>query len=924
MTSDNGNTKKSLFLIDGNGLAYRSFYAVPPAQNSHGTPINAVAGFIDMALKMIRREKPTHVAVAFDKGVPTERVSEYQDYNAQRVEMPEDLAVQLPVIEDFVRALGIPVFRMRGHEADDCIGTVARRAAEQGMSVLILAGDLELLQLVGARIRVLTFRRGISDLVIFDEDQVKKRFNLKPSQLADLRALAGDSSDNITGVPGIGEVTAKKLLSQYGSLENLLKSLHSLPAKWRNPLSENREQAIEFKKRASIRTDLALDIDWSKCHYRGLPTDRVGELFERLELGELLEGMPKAPHPDTRKDQREHGYQLVKSRKELALLPELVGSGSVSMLFLGAGSEMAGFAIKGENVQPVIVLTGPGRQQLKVKQIVEALEGVLADSSRTKYVHNLRAFLMQEPVEKLEPEHNFFDVAVASHVIDSVERNSWLDEIARLNGLDIPGEGELIGHGVGQRKLSEISLDSLADWAARRVNGLSELGPRLEAELRHQGMLERFRRVEMPMAWVFAAIERDGVHVEKRRLARFSAALEAQIEALESEIYQLADSRFDLEDSKVLAEVLFDRMSLTVTARPKNGAVISNDVLSQIAEQNPIGEKLRDLRAVKELKHSFERSRGRFERPRHGWFTRVAQFPVTTAERLLWMGPTAVGGSVATFNRLLSEIEGLPNPAQRVELRTLFMSVLVPSNRKGHELLGIGYAQLQLRLAAHLAQEKELIVGFHRGNDVESTIASVVHNGSGGTITDEMKQDAVDSVLGSIGAYRLARRTGVSPEQAAAKVSNYQTEFYARYGHLRDYFNEQLDVARSRGWVSSITGRRRNLPEISSRNSDIRDMAERIARNASIQSSAADLLKEVMVEVFLRIRSGDLAAQLVMQVRDELIFEVKSVDRNLVSMEVERIMERVARLDVPISVEIRAGKNLAEREILLLEAAGRT
>jgi DNA polymerase-1 len=249
-------------LIDGNGLAYRAFYAVPPTQAANGTPTHAVAGFFELMLRLLAKEKPTHVAVAFDKGVPTERVADYHDFNAQRVDMPEDLASQLPAIEDMIRALGIQVYRVRGHQGDDCLGTIARQASEQGMEVLILSGDLDLLQLVGPHVQVMTFRRGLTDLMVYDEETVRKRFNLLPYQLADLRALAGDSSENITGVPGIGEVTAKKLLSQHGSLDDLLNSLDQLPAKWRNPLSEHRAEALDFRTRAAIRTNLDLTLTY--------------------------------------------------------------------------------------------------------------------------------------------------------------------------------------------------------------------------------------------------------------------------------------------------------------------------------------------------------------------------------------------------------------------------------------------------------------------------------------------------------------------------------------------------------------------------------------------------------------------------------------------------------------------------------------
>ncbi|HXE73975.1 MAG TPA: 5'-3' exonuclease, partial [Candidatus Nitrosotenuis sp.] len=284
-------TNAKLILIDGNGLAYRSFYAVPPRRTSWGLPSNAILGFGNLLLGLLHSEKPSHVAVAFDKSAPTERLQKYQDYNAQREEMPEDLSAQLPFIEELVAACGIPVYRVRGHEADDCIGTLATRAAEDGFSVLIVSGDLDLLQLVGPQIRVLTTRRGIGDLVVYDEAAVRQRFNLLPRQLADLRALAGDSSQNISGVPGIGEVTARKLLSQYSSLEELLASLAQLPAKWRNPLSENREQAIEFKARATILTRLDIEIDWESCAFKGVHSERLRDVLRRLELDDQTVGL---------------------------------------------------------------------------------------------------------------------------------------------------------------------------------------------------------------------------------------------------------------------------------------------------------------------------------------------------------------------------------------------------------------------------------------------------------------------------------------------------------------------------------------------------------------------------------------------------------------------------------------------------------
>ena len=917
MTKKDVKKKDKLFLIDGNGLAYRAFYAVTPMQTSSGIPVNAVAGFVDMVLRLLRTEKPTHVAVAFDKGVPTERVDAYQDYNAQRMEMPEDLALQLPIIEDFVRALGVPVFRVPGHEADDCIGTLSAAGAKQDMDVLILSGDLGLLQLVSPSVRVLTTRRGISDMVIYDEKSVKKRFNLKPKQLADLRALAGDSSDNITGVPGIGEVTAKKLLSQYGSLEDLLKSLSSLPAKWRNPLSENRQEALEFKERAAIRTDLELDVDWEKCKYSGVPVQRVGEIYQRMELNEVLEALPE----NGAEEKPLKNLNLLEGKKGKTALAKVAKSKKpLSLLFLGAGKETVGLAVAdGDDAAYVVNFEASG---LKLSDVYKALEPALTDSKKLKFVHNLRSLLMQKEAKKLQPQDDFFDVAVASHLLDSKEGNPWLDEIARNFGLDIPGEGELLGHGRGYRLLSEVPVEELSEWAGRRVLGLAQLGGRLRTALEESELTQQFREIEMPMVLVFAEIEREGVPLDSKVLDKISKQLESYLESFEKDIYEEAGQEFDLDEPKELAEVLFDKMGLAVNARPKNGAAIGNDILTQVADQSCIGLLIRDLRELRELKASFERSMGRFATPRNGWFRRQAQFPVTNAERILWMGPVAVGGAAATYNRLLSEIEGLPNSELRLEFSKLLLQAL-KSGKKNKVLLSCGYDQFQLRLAAHLAAEKELIRGYVRDQDVESEVTKKVYNGGDARVTDELRQDVVDSLLGSIGAYRLARRTGKTPEEANEMISSLKSRFFEHFTAMDEYFKGELEKVKSQGWVSSISGRRRNLPEMSSRNSDIRDTAERIAGNAAIQSSAADIIKKVMVRLHQEICNEELPARLVMQLRDSLVLEVDKSETEKVAAAVVRIMEEIVKLEVPLSVRVATGKSWNDMKLLKMKAGAR-
>lgn len=912
--------KKKLFLIDGNGLAYRAFYAVVPIHTESGVPINALAGFVNMVLRLLKSQKPTHVAVAFDKGIPTERVNPYQDYNAQRVEMPEDLALQLPMIEDFVKALGVPVFRVAGHEADDCIGTLAKRGASSDMEVLILSGDLDLLQLVSPQIKVLTTRRGISDMVIYDEKEVKRRFNLKPEQLADLRALAGDSSDNITGVPGIGEVTAKKLLAQHGRLEDLLRNLSALPAKWRNPLTEHRDEAIEFKTRASIRTNLELPINWEKCAFGGIPVERVGEIYARTELDKVLEPLPEQGAPGSLAEETTVEVNLTQGKKAKAAVKKYLGTvkSELGILFLGAVDELVGVAMAAQDSTPLVASLD---DEFGQKDLIKLLTPVLGKKGVRVTTHNLRGLLMTDEGANLDvSKADILDIGIASHLLNARDGNPWLDEVAKSFGHDIPGEGELLGHGEGYRKLSEVPLEELADWAARRVGALNELGRNLKADLEEKKLWKQYTDVEFPLVSIFANVERSEVPVELEVLDSFVSRIDEFLEQLQESVFEEAGSEFDLEDQKELAEVLFDKMALAVSARPKNGALIGLDILNQIAEQNHIGALLRDHRELKALKESFLAARSHFEFPRSGWLRRASQFSVLSSERLLWMGPVTVGGAVSTFNRLLCEVDGLPNSEQRELFRSHLLSSL-KAKGKNNVLLGLSIDQYQLRLAAHLSDDPSLQKAFIRGEDLEKQLLEKLLPENTPEDTVDSRRDLVDTLLGSIGAHRLARRTGLSPTEAGEQIAGVMEVFLASFPKMEGYISGQQDLVREQGWVESIGGRRRSVPEISSRNSDIRMTADRVARNAAIQNSAADLLKKFIVELFDSSDKTLASAKLVGQVRDNLIFEVPKKSAESVAAKMMSKMEEVMKLAIPMVPEARIGADWAQAERIDVKAS---
>ncbi|MEW6282164.1 MAG: DNA polymerase, partial [Candidatus Eremiobacterota bacterium] len=510
---------------------------------------------------------------------------------------------------------------------------------------------------------------------------------------------------------------------------------------------------------------------------------------------------------------------------------------------------------------------------------------------------------------------------VAAHQLDSVEGNFWLDEIGRKYGVDIPSESELLGRGPGSRRLSEVAADELTPWAGLRVLGLGRLAGILRERLAENDLLETFREVEMPMVWVAASMEKNGVGLDAGRLDDFSDHIDRLTRDIESEIFALAGQKFDLESPKDLADVLFDRMGLQVNARPKNGGGVGPELLVQVAEQSPVGNLIRDWRSLKELRAFYLEALPRLVHPRHGWLSRAGDHLVTSSERIQWMGPTLVGGAVATFNRLLAEVEELPNLELRSELRNHLLGALIPRDRK-RTLVGVGYRELELRLAAHLSKEPALVKAFQKKQAADAQLATCVFGLESEGASLEQVKDAREVALGLAGTHRFARRMGISPTEATARLDRFSARFAEGYPQLKRFFDLQLEEVRTRGWVSSIESRRRPVPEVTSRNSDIRDTAERTARSAAIQASAADLMKTAMVQIFHRQQMGKLPGVLSMQLRDLLLFEVESRQKDTLAREVTRIMETVRQLDVPVTVEVYAGSNWANPKRLEAEAVG--
>ncbi len=838
MTSKTEHSSRKLILIDGNGLAYRSFYAVPPQKTRAGLPTNAVLGFTNLLLNVLLNEKPTHVVVAFDQSATSERLQRFQGYNVQREEMPEELAAQIPMIEDLVRESGLAACRVPGHEADDCIGTLARRAREEGFQVLVVSGDLDLLQLVGPRVRVQTTRRGIGDLVVYDEEGVRRKYNLDPCQLADLRALAGDSSQNISGVPGIGEVTARKLLSQFRSLDDLLVSLDQLPAKWRNPLSENRHDAQEFRVRATIVTDLPLALDWERCRYQGIALGRLGDLLRRYEALKDFDPLLRRLGSGTAADaEAPSAPAILSADRARATLPGLVSASSdLAISWWRAEGVERGLAVASAS-QVVYVELGEGEGELSPAEAWRLVAPALEAPAGRCYVHRLRDVAGGQ----VGSRPAVLDVAVASALLDVGEREHTLEAIARRHDLATASEDEWSGLEPGQ----PVDCAERSCWTARRARTLLELGPLVRDRLHREGLEHVYRTVDLPLSAILGDLDGGRLNFDPEAVQDVNRALEHELEALRREIHAEADRPFNLDCDKELGEFLFDSLGLLVPTRPKNGGSIGAEVLVSLVGQHPIALTVRNYRELSEFKACFVDgflSPGRATAPVGGCLFNPS---LLVENRLQWLGPVTCGGVVETWHRMLAVIDNLQCVSLRARLKALVERTLVPS-APGRCLLALEYDQLELRLLAYLAGDVELGRRLE-DEDVEASLVSILFGTLNSQDTLENRWVAVQVALHGMGPRWLARRLDLSEDRAADRLQAFRTDFGARFPQTEDWFQARFEQARRLEPQITVAGRRRTLPEVRSRNHDIREAAERYARAAAVEGSVADLLRATTV-----------------------------------------------------------------------------
>jgi len=910
--------KGRLILIDAHSLIYRAFFALPPMSTTAGEVTNAVYGFTSM-LAIVLAGRPEYAVAAFDMGGPTFRTEEYAEYKAGRRAMPDDLRPQIQRVREVLESFSIPIYGIPGFEADDIVGTLARQGEEMGMAVTIVSGDLDCLQCVTDAVDALVPRRGITDTLTYGPAQVRQRYNLEPSQLIDYKALRGDTSDNIPGVPGVGEKTASQLIGEFGSIENLLANLDKLkPGRVRDALEANADRVRLGKRLVTIRRDVDVTLDLERSRWTRYDADATRRKFDELEFRQLLARFPlpdsvQAPLQPTLAFEPvapAEGVRVVTGGDELAELGDrLRKSEEVGVFGLwdgpARGGLLVGLGLGFADQAYYLPLRHEGdAANLPLDQLVEEVTPLLRGLELLG--HDVKE--MQLALDGVDP-HPYrwgFSSSLAAYLLGAGARDPRLEDLARdFLGMDLVPTDQLLGTGRTARQPSVTEIADAANYAAGRSRAAYNLRPRLAAEMRELGVDYLFHEVELPLARVLAAMETEGVAIDVPYLAEVAADLGGQLAAIETEVATLAEEtagvKVNLNAPQQLAKFLFEDLRLPVGKRIKTGYSTDAETLEALRDKHPIIGRILEHRQLSKLKSTYVDSLPTLVDPRDG-----------RVHTSLNQASTATG-------RLSSSNPNLMNIPIRTELGQRIRRAFV-AGRAGHQLFSADYSQIELRIAAHLSEDPNLLSAFEAGQDIHAATAARVFKVAIEAVTPDQRRLAKIANFGSLygqGEYGLSIQMGIPGDEAR----EFLKEYWATYAQLREWLDGIRNKAREDGFVASPTGRRRAIPDLRSPNFQLRSAAERMAINFPIQSLAADIIKIAMVRLQRELEEGRLEGKMILQVHDELVFEIPDRETEAFAELVPRVMVTAYELQGGLEVEAKAGPNWAEvRKVALVRA----
>ncbi|MBI4283358.1 MAG: DNA polymerase I [Chloroflexi bacterium] len=899
--------KPLLVLFDGNALIHRAFHALPPLTVSKtGETVGAVFGFAQMLLKVINDLKPTHYAIAFDRAAPTFRHQMFDQYKAQRPKTPDELVNQFGRVRQLVEAFHIPIFELDGYEADDVLGTLSRQASQQDIDTIIVTGDADTMQLVSPRVRVLYPKAGgsFSNTMLFDEAAVSEKYGVKPEQIADFKALRGDPSDNIPGVRGIGDKTAVKLLQQFGSIDQIYTRLDEVtPAKLQALLRENEAIARQSQKLATIdiRSPVALNLD--ACQFSHYDRSKATELFRELEFSSLLPKLPVEAEgtPTTIAQVKTVSPQLyyriinttpaldellnrISAAKSFAFDTETTSLNAMSARLVGISLSLA----PGEAYYIPVGHIGWGEvEQLPLEYVISRLKPPLEDAALAKLAHNGKYDMTVLAEYGVTVDNLTFDTMVAAYLLSEPSLGLKALAFSRL-GIEMTPITALIGSGAKQLLMSQVEIKKAADYACADADITGQLAGLFQPELKQQGLWQLFAEVEMPLVPVLIHMERNGIALDTELLRQMAHRLGEQLLKLEAEIYNNVGHQFNINSSQQLSSVLSEELKLPLGRKTKSGYSTGASVLEELRGTHPVIEFILDYRQLAKLKSTYIDALPGLTNPRTG---RVH---------------TSFNQTRTATGRLSSSDPNLQNIPVRGELgKQVRQAFIAPP---GSCLLSGDYSQIDLRSLAHLSQDPGLLGAFNRDEDIHAATASQLFGVDTSQVTADMRRVAKTvnfGVIYGMSEYGLEQATELTREESAQFI----TAYFEKYPGVKQYLEATKQQARDKGYVQTLLGRRRTIAEINSANRQVREAAERMAINMPVQGTSADIIKVAMVNLYREMGKRQLKSQMLLQVHDELLFEVPAEELEDMRRLVPEMMSAALELSIPLKVDVKVGQN---------------
>ncbi|MFC1704223.1 DNA polymerase I [Candidatus Omnitrophota bacterium] len=859
-------SRPKLFLIDANSFCYRAFYAIKELSTSYGQPTNAIYGFIMMLKKIIDAHNPEYVCACFDVGKETFRQKRFAEYKIHRPPMPDGLSSQIPRIKEVLSAYDIATLELAGYEADDLLATLAKKAAKDNMEVFIVSSDKDILQAVNAHIKLYS---PYKEDAVYDSSAVKHRFGVEPEKIPDVMALMGDAADNIPGVKGIGEKTATELIKEFGSLENILKNLDKIESeKLRTLIQQQKNQAIMSKELATL--DFSVPVDFEADTFkRGEPDiETLFELFKEFEFKKLLGELPAKKFT-----QQKVQSCTITNQKQLKEFVERYSKKGIEFSFF---VQVTDLELAGGVLESFLFCQKHGVIDVVPLKYREQIGEVLENKDTKKIVHNLKDICTLLLKNNLALNGELFDVRLAAYLLDPAKFTYTIEDIV-WDYLKIPAQ---------ESKKTSDAYPSL----------LLRIKPELEKELKKKALLELFNEVEVPLAIVLSRMETNGVALDKKVLKDLSRDLDKRIKELIASIYKQAGEQFNINSPKQLSNILFEKLKLPVVKKTKTGFSTNEEVLKKLSQHHAIASEIIEYRQLVKLKSTYIDALPKLADPSTGKIH------------------TSFNQAITETGRLSSSNPNLQNIPIRTDIGRQIRRAFVAS-KKNNSLLSADYSQIELRMLAHLSKDETLVAAFKNDEDVHQFTASLIFDTEKEKVTKKMREVAKRVNFGIVygmSSFGLAKDLRIPQEEAEAFIDSY----FSRYPKVKEFINKQIHKAEKDGFVTTLLGRRRYLPQINSKNLAVRQMAQRQAINAPVQGSAADLIKLAMIKIQETFDEKSIQSRIILQVHDELLFDVVQEEFDTVKNIVKDIMEASLTLLVPIGVVMTKGKNWLEKEMV--------